>query len=337
MAAILVVFYHVARHMNLNIGYLPLGGIAQFGHAGVDFFFVLSGFIIFYVHGKDIGKPDRLLHYAQRRFTRIFPLYWSVFIIFLTVIYFFSDRLIPGFSFILQSFLLLPSVTDPFIGVAWSLQQEIIFYLIFAICIMHAKFGVYILITWLVFIVLNWISALPFDSSIVASKILLDYNIQFYFGIFAAWLNLKNIIASKHFFLILGFLLFFSTGMAENNGLINGYSSSARIYYGLSSFLMVLGFACVKEIKGRIGISLNSLGSASYSIYLTHLIFIGIFYKILETTGLFLHLPIWLTYLTLSTAGIVGGIFVSRFIEYPLMRFVKNHFFDKQSISLKDR
>jgi peptidoglycan/LPS O-acetylase OafA/YrhL len=50
--------------------------VFQFGHAGVDLFFVISGFIITYVHYDDIGTPSRLGRYAARRFQRIYPLYW---------------------------------------------------------------------------------------------------------------------------------------------------------------------------------------------------------------------------------------------------------------------
>src|SRR5260221_692054 len=40
-------------------------------NVGVDFFFVLSGFIITFVHWDDVGRPGRLTRYASRRFTRV--------------------------------------------------------------------------------------------------------------------------------------------------------------------------------------------------------------------------------------------------------------------------
>ena len=48
----------------------------QFGHAGVDLFFVISGFVILFVHWEDIGRPQRISRYAGRRLTRILPIYW---------------------------------------------------------------------------------------------------------------------------------------------------------------------------------------------------------------------------------------------------------------------
>jgi len=50
--------------------------VFQFGHAGVDLFFVISGFIILFVHYDDIGRPERLGRYVGRRLSRILPTYW---------------------------------------------------------------------------------------------------------------------------------------------------------------------------------------------------------------------------------------------------------------------
>ena len=60
MAATAVVFYHAARHLNKIYGVPALMCVFQFGHAGVDLFFVISGFIILFVHYDDIGRPERL-------------------------------------------------------------------------------------------------------------------------------------------------------------------------------------------------------------------------------------------------------------------------------------
>jgi exopolysaccharide production protein ExoZ len=61
VAALMVVFYHTTRSLSLPqyLGYIPLNNVFGFGHAGVDFFFVLSGFIITRTHTVDIGRPHR--------------------------------------------------------------------------------------------------------------------------------------------------------------------------------------------------------------------------------------------------------------------------------------
>jgi len=80
IAAFLVVLddagYLVAE--NRYFGQDAFGGLLLDGHVGVDFFFVLSGFIIATVHLPDIGDRTRLGHYAGRRFFRIMPPYWMI-------------------------------------------------------------------------------------------------------------------------------------------------------------------------------------------------------------------------------------------------------------------
>lgn len=80
LAAFVVVLMHSASLMRVEhfSGHIGLGGIFEFGYVGVDFFFVLSGFIITYVHYADIGRPDRIPSYLWRRFSRIYPIYWFI-------------------------------------------------------------------------------------------------------------------------------------------------------------------------------------------------------------------------------------------------------------------
>ena len=78
LAALLVVTRHCTQMLSgaRYFGALPLGGLFVFGHAGVDFFFVLSGFIIAYIHAGDLGRPERFGGYASKRVIRIYPTYW---------------------------------------------------------------------------------------------------------------------------------------------------------------------------------------------------------------------------------------------------------------------
>lgn len=77
IAAMMVVLFHLGGAMSAEkyFGDLTYIRLFRFGSAGVEFFFVLSGFIIMYAHQKDIGRPDALAYYARRRAVRIYPSY----------------------------------------------------------------------------------------------------------------------------------------------------------------------------------------------------------------------------------------------------------------------
>ena len=52
------------------------GGQLTVGDAGVDLFFVISGFIMFYVHQKEFGQPGAQIEFTTKRLLRIVPTYW---------------------------------------------------------------------------------------------------------------------------------------------------------------------------------------------------------------------------------------------------------------------
>jgi exopolysaccharide production protein ExoZ len=49
-----------------------------YGALGVDAFFVVSGFLMVYVHGNDFGQSGSTRNFYARRIARIVPLYWTM-------------------------------------------------------------------------------------------------------------------------------------------------------------------------------------------------------------------------------------------------------------------
>lgn len=325
LAAVIVVFYHAARHLKADFGFLPWHGVAQFGHTGVDFFFVLSGFIIFFVHRKDLGKPNRLLGYFERRFTRIYPYYWISLCIGMLLVFVAGKQRLIDAGFIFLSATLLPIDGD--VGVAWTLQHEILFYLIFAVAIINRRIGLGIFSGWLGFIIWNWMfRSVPYNVPFI-DRLSAPVNIEFFFGIFAAFLVQEKLLKSFRLFTIMGSVFFLGFGIAEDFHVFNGYDASARIAFGLSSMLIVAGIAGA-NLHGFLKSPriLVSLGSASYSIYLFHLVCIGVIYKLMSLAGLLTVIPVTMLYVILVSAGIGGGIVLSRLIEFPLLNVVRRSF-----------
>lgn len=124
------------------------------GNLGVDFFFVLSGFIIIFAHSRDIGQPHRLRNYLTRRFVRLFPVYWVYVGVFclLVAIGFGTSATIPEtFSQWISTFTLvrLDNLTFP-IAPAWTLVHELAFYLVFALLIASRRAGIVVFGLWMV-------------------------------------------------------------------------------------------------------------------------------------------------------------------------------------------
>lgn len=108
--------------------------IRTIGNAGVDLFFVLSGFLIY---GSLITRPQPFFAFMRRRVVRIYPTFCVVFAIYLYLSFIHpSESRIPKESYAalvytLQNFALLPGIFPirPIITVAWSLSYEMFFYL----------------------------------------------------------------------------------------------------------------------------------------------------------------------------------------------------------------
>jgi len=149
IAAVLIILFHLSDpHIPIGRvwGRLPFRSIFGWGHAGVDLFFVMSGFLIFYIHGPEAGDRAAILRYLWKRLRRIYPIYWMVTLVALAA-YFSAPGLGDGHErepvVILSSLLLVHiSSTGSVLGVAWTLYHEVLFYAIFAVYLYERIIGV---------------------------------------------------------------------------------------------------------------------------------------------------------------------------------------------------
>jgi len=321
IAAAAVVLYHAARHLNKAYGLPLLMGAFQFGHAGVDFFFVISGFIILFVHYRDIGTPARLGHYAGRRFTRVMPTYWIALALTIAMTAAGGRYGFPRSHELLWSALLLPSWTEPLLGVAWTLQYEIVFYAVFAILIVSRTAGLLALSLWLAWIVIGLTLRVSFN---IPPSLYGIYNLEFFFGMAVAYWLANHRVGRPRWVLLAGLASFALACAAENAQLLDGYSGWARLAYGLPGALILLGIVeAERQHLLVVPRALRILGSASYSVYLFQFIFIGIVWKAWLMFGLDRQLPYAAAFIVLAFGGVAGGILTSRWVEYPLMRWIR--------------
>jgi peptidoglycan/LPS O-acetylase OafA/YrhL len=150
------------------------------------------------------------------------------------------------------------------------------------------------------------------------------YNLEFFFGMAAAYWLRRGPVPIPHALFLLGVVGFSATAGMEVLGIVDGYAAWARLPYGLASTMIILGLVEM-ERQGQLGIwtAVLWLGRSSYSIYLFHLTFIGITYKLWSAVGMAELAPVWVSYGVIVLAGIGGSAAISRLVEYPLMRWVR--------------
>ena len=114
--------------------YAPFGWMASFGHAGVDLFFILSGYLICGI----VMKPTfEFVPFVTARVRRLYPAFLAVFAIYLALSLAVPSRSrVPespsaAAGYLLSNLLMLPGMLPikAMITVAWSLSYEWFFYL----------------------------------------------------------------------------------------------------------------------------------------------------------------------------------------------------------------
>ncbi len=318
VAAVAVILYHCARHVAQAMPAPALVAITQCGHAGVDLFFVLSGFIICVVHAPDCGTPAALPRYVHRRVVRVMPLYWIALAAILAMA---ARHGIPPVPRLLASVALLPSDTPPLLGVAWTLQYQIVFYAVFAVLIYNLRVGLAVLALWVAWIAAHWagVAATSLPRSLVST-----YNFEFLFGMAAAYLIRTRKLPRPRILAALGLGVLAVMGVAEDFHAIDGNAALARLGYGLPSALLIAGVA-EADRRGlwRVPPLLQQLGRASYSLYLFQFVFIGIVWQLLTHAGVANSAPAWALFAILAIAAVAGGIVVSRLVEHPLLALLR--------------
>jgi peptidoglycan/LPS O-acetylase OafA/YrhL len=314
VAALAVLLFHANILFRNKLGITTSWArIASPGSLGVDFFFVLSGFIIFYTNLNAIGRPAAAGKYIYRRLTRIYPVFFGIFLIKLA----FSavGGGVPagksGAGYLISSLLLLPQPVSPYIDVAWTLSYEMTFYTLFLLLILCGR-GVWLAICLhalsVVAMNLPGMPALTFPASFVFSP----YFLEFYLGCLAcrlvlhqAW-SLRGALAmclAATGFIAAGYVCY--AGLFGARHLTGGLSQS--LFWGTTFGLLVLGSVALGgEMEQRIPRLLKNLGDASYSIYLAHgsIIIVGLGVLASHKALILQHTKLFIFTLTLvSLAG----------------------------------
>lgn len=205
LAALAVVAHHTALSTDAFVAAMPaaLSRVFGLGAFGVDFFFVLSGFIIMHAHLHEAGRPERMGAYLFKRLTQIFPAYWPIGLALVGLYAALPTLSASGgreFSYV-SSLLLLPADRPPALSVAWTLVHELMFYAVFLLWFVSRRVFWAGLLVWVTCIAVAYGS--DFDAGWQRYPLGL-LNIEFMLGVFAARLYRQGALARRAGMLIAG-------------------------------------------------------------------------------------------------------------------------------------
>jgi exopolysaccharide production protein ExoZ len=331
-AACLVVFGH-ALHETAGIaartGRLPLNvNVIDWG-IGVDIFFVISGFIMIYTTAELFGQPGAMRTFLMRRIIRIVPLYWLM-TAGLILTYLLAPKMlnvpIEGWPSIVTSFFFIPDLRGngevrPIMALGWSLNYEMFFYAVFAVCLLAPLRRAALYLTG-IFVGIAILGATLKPQSIALAYWTDSIVLEFLFGaLLALACRAKFMIgrATSWALIALGAALAVALGPFWGVDQILPRCVSG----GLPATLIVAAAAFGPRLSASwIVTPLVVLGDASYSLYLTHP------FAIRPMRNIWMALnggaPFSLYVVLCLLAAIAAALLVYRWIERPITDLLRS-------------
>lgn len=326
IAALLVVLVHAGGTLGLPkyLGENPTGAFFEFGIVAVDFFFVLSGFIIMHAHRRDIGKPAEVMPYFWKRFARVFPPYWVVLALIVPVFF-----LVPTFGegherdpgvVVCSVFLLKHPVEKTILVVAWTMIFEMLFYVVFGSLVLHRRLGAIVFAAWSVGVLaFSWFESYPWNF------LFSPWFLRVLAGVGAAVFLEHARLPTPRLAAVAGVLILMAIGIVHVRGPL-----SAPVYDlggTLGALLAVAGLA-EAERGGRIRVPglLVYLGDATYAIYLVHFPALSVLAKLTMLFNLHVLLPGILLFGVHTALAVGAGCAFHELAEKPLHRWSRQFF-----------
>lgn len=306
LAALAVVAFHAAE---------KTGHHFAIGAAGVDVFFVISGFIMWVISARRPVSPAKFI---VDRIRRIAPVYWLATAVMVAgaLMGLFPNMILTA-EHVVASLLFIPVRSPssgeiwPVLVQGWTLNYEVLFYAVFAASLVLPR-------AWRLVTVAGFFLLLVTAGLLVTSEnaLMLAYTrpiiLEFAAGMVLGAFWLKGRVPSSGAGLA---LIACSLGGFALIGVLD-LRFDERITAPLS-VLLVLG-ALSLEAHGRVPKMRlpNLLGDASYSIYLWH----GFAISVVAKAGIVFGIDAWISMIAAAAAGAFLGVAGYLLLERPLSR-----------------
>ncbi|ATQ69366.1 MULTISPECIES: acyltransferase family protein [Methylosinus] len=272
VAALLVVYLHTKVYTDRFSWPLP----REFGAAGVDLFFVISGFIMVAITARRPLPPRQFL---LRRAIRVVPLYWLVTLAILAVALIAPGAMLHNlvtFDHVTLSLLFIPHFNPlegnytPFFKLGWTLNYEVYFYLAFAALLgfpaLSLRRRLAALTGAFLAAVAFYLAVRPDDPflHIYCNPVILEFLIGAFIGCLHVEGRLRRVDRRAAAALLV-------VGVLAMTLLFDSDDSLRVITAGLGAAALLLALLAIEE-RGALPSwpLLVLLGDASYSIYLAH-------------------------------------------------------------------
>ncbi|MEZ5779556.1 MAG: acyltransferase [Paracoccaceae bacterium] len=327
-AALSVLVFHLGDPLK-RLGHD--GGWPSAFSAGVDVFFVISGFIMWTTTRQ---KPVSAADFLKRRLIRVVPMYWIVTSLVIAILIFGTNRVSTGaldwrhaissYAFVAMEHPGRPGEIAPLLLVGWTLNYEMAFYGLFALSLcLKARARLWGLLLTLAGLALLGAASDGFGGApgFYTAPIVLEFALGIMIAVRVAagrWLSGKAAWTS----VALGLLL-----LALSPSEISRTGGDRLIAYGLPAGLIVMGALSLE--RGGLAFTARLpllIGQASYTIYLVHGVALSAGVSVWLRLGLPSDGPAWRLAFALSvaSAAALAGLLSWRFVERPTDRLVRH-------------
>jgi len=312
----------------------------EWGRSGVDLFFLISGFIMVYTTRNMDHGIRTTLRFLGRRFIRIAPPYWilTTVAVAISVLAPAMTDYRPSLGHIVASYSFIPwldlrGFAEPPVRVGWSLNFEAFFYLVFGLALLlprrwlPATLLIWATTSVLVGVVIGAAGPIP---AMLASPLLLE----FVAGAMIACLWLQGRILpfwQASIAVVVGFAAIY-----ELDRFVPDWPEAVK--FGIPSVLILAGAVGIeRHIRFPERSVLESLGNWSYSIYLTHVLSLACFGKIIVALRLYEFLPnVVILLIDLGFAVAVGAA-MSLLVERPLHDWMFAWMFSGRNTAIRSK